>query len=373
MALAAASPGPGELRVLAIVGEAVHGGATTQLIERLPLLAQRRVALSAVVPRANWVADAMSDAGVEVAVTPFDADPGWPAVRATAAIVEARNVDVLYAHHTPGHALGAIVSAVTGRRCLASVDQSEINMLELEAHRLHDDMHLGVTTEAAALHALTLGVRRERLHRIPHGIDGEATREAVGTLHDLAGLPRETNLVGWIGRVVDDERPAWFVRAAAHALRRRDDLAFVMIGDGARRNDIDAMIRSQSLSERVRWLSARRDFARLAGDLGCLVLTAGNAGMPVTALQAMSAGVPVVATATGGHGELVRHGDTGVVVADDPTALANAIVELFDDPARRSAMSRSARERVRSHHAAGPACERLVHALGRLALDRLHV
>lgn len=110
---------------------------------------------------------------------------------------------------------------------------------------------------------------------------------------------------------------------------------------------VRAAIANGGLSETVKLLGRRRDVPDLLHAADIFVLSSRQEGFPITILEAMAAGKPIVATDVGGCAEAVVDGETGLIVPpEDPAALAEAIASLLGDPERARAMGAAGRERV---------------------------
>ena len=143
-------------------------------------------------------------------------------------------------------------------------------------------------------------------------------------------------------------------RVLAEALAQLDALPWqlVIIGDGAARADIEAMMAPLG-NHRVRYLGQREtdELPELLGTADLFVWPAIREAYGMAILEAQAAGVPVVAGNSGGVAEIVRHGTTGLLTPEgDVTAFANAIASLLSDPARRTSMSIAARATVANEH-----------------------
>lgn len=122
----------------------------------------------------------------------------------------------------------------------------------------------------------------------------------------------------------------------------------VLVGDGPARSDIENAVASKGLGGRVRILLQRRDVPEVLGASDVFVLSSDWEGTPVSIMEAMAAGLPVVATAVGGVPDLIAEGVTGRLAPPrDPRALATKMLEM--------ALDRQARERM------GRACARYAH------------
>ena len=107
------------------------------------------------------------------------------------------------------------------------------------------------------------------------------------------------------------------------------------------------------VADRVRWLGHRDDVPALLAAADLFVLPSLNEGLPLAAMEAMLAGVPIVATDAGGTGEIVRDGVTGVLVPPgDPHALSAAIQALLSDRSRAARLAIAARELIEREHSA---------------------
>ena len=121
----------------------------------------------------------------------------------------------------------------------------------------------------------------------------------------------------------------------------------VLVGDGPSRESVEDMVRREGLSRRVQFLGQRDDIPELLSTSDIFVLCSKKEGLPISVIEAMLSGLPVVATRVGGLPELVEDGDTGFLVpSGDPEAVARAIRSLAEDHALRSDMGRRAREKA---------------------------
>jgi glycosyltransferase involved in cell wall biosynthesis len=125
------------------------------------------------------------------------------------------------------------------------------------------------------------------------------------------------------------------------------DVAFIVAGDGPDREALEAESKRLGLNQRVRFLGHREDVPALLACCDLFVLPSLFEGLPVSILEAMSAGKAVVATAIGGTDEVVVPGETGLLVTPgDPLALAEAIQRLLTEPGLAESFGNRGRARV---------------------------
>jgi glycosyltransferase involved in cell wall biosynthesis len=177
--------------------------------------------------------------------------------------------------------------------------------------------------------------RLERTVVIPNAVDVAAfgRRGSGGCVAELVS----------VGRL---RAPKDFI-TLARALARLQPGSFrsLLIGDGPDRPAIEAELARLGLSDNVRLLGDRRDVPELLAKADVFVCSSRSEGMPVSILEAMAAGLPVVASAVGGVPEIVDDGRTGLLVAPGAVApLTDALARLLDDRAARERMGRAGRE-----------------------------
>jgi len=122
---------------------------------------------------------------------------------------------------------------------------------------------------------------------------------------------------------------------------------FLIVGDGPRRAPLEQLARELGIADHVHFLGTRADVPRLLSTSDVFALTSHNEANPVSILEAMSVGKPVVATNVGSIREVVTDGRTGYLVRPgDADALTSRVLELLEDPLRCQAMGAAAREAV---------------------------
>jgi glycosyltransferase involved in cell wall biosynthesis len=126
----------------------------------------------------------------------------------------------------------------------------------------------------------------------------------------------------------------------------RGDFHVDLIGTGPKFEILKQFAQELGVEGKVSFLGDRSDVPELLAQSQCFVLSTNYEGLPISILEAMRAGLPVIATDAGGISEEVAHEETGFLVPrGDETALANALQTLRDDPDRRSRMGIAGREK----------------------------
>jgi teichuronic acid biosynthesis glycosyltransferase TuaC len=182
--------------------------------------------------------------------------------------------------------------------------------------------------------ARSLGVKERRLRYIPNGVDLESFQSDDRDAGRRAlGLPAVGRLIVSIGELLAVKGNGVLIDAFRRVRERRQDVTLVIAGEGPLRSELEAQIRSCGLGEHARLLG-RVPFGQVPGLLAAadvVALPSMNEGMPLTALEALAAGRPLVGSAVGGTREIVEQGRHGLLVpAGDAEALAAALDEALD-------------------------------------------
>jgi glycosyltransferase involved in cell wall biosynthesis len=184
---------------------------------------------------------------------------------------------------------------------------------------------------------------------------GERTTVVIRNGIDAAGRPVAhpgTNPVRLVtvGRLQAPKDPLTFIRALGRMTERH--WTATLVGDGVDRPSVESEVRRLGLGEAVALPGTRDDVIEILAASQVFVLSSRSEALPVSILEAMAAGLPIVASRVGGVAELVVEGETGLLVPPGrPDVLAGAIERLIDDPGLRERMGAAARVRVEAEFA----------------------
>ena len=152
-----------------------------------------------------------------------------------------------------------------------------------------------------------------------------------------------------VGRFAFQKNHALLIEAFAQ-VRSDAPLYLLLVGGGELEDAVREQVAGLGLESRVRFLGVRADVADILRASDVFVLSSRWEGNPLSVMEAMAAGLPVVSTAVGGVPELVRDRETGLLVpSENAEALTRAVQALVDDPVRRQAMGEAARRHAVAH------------------------
>ncbi len=140
------------------------------------------------------------------------------------------------------------------------------------------------------------------------------------------GLNDNVHYVGVTARCAKQKDPIAFLTIAMNVIKERDDVEFIYIGDGDMMHDMKSFIEEHNLEEKVHLLGFRSDASVIVGALDIYLSTALYEGLPYSMIEAMRAGIPIVATDTVGNNELVVDGENGFLFDIGDTSQATELI-----------------------------------------------
>jgi L-malate glycosyltransferase len=359
------------LRVAICAAGELWGGVERFVETLAPRLATRGIAAEVLLFYDHLLRRRLEEAGIPVTLvgTASRYDPRQ--LLRIIRLLRDHDINVLHVHGYKATVLGGVAARLTSvplvrtehgrlepRQGLGRVKMMANTTLErlLSGALAQTTVHVSADIQnlAAGRHA------RGRQTVIYNGIepDGFAGPRAPMPV-DLAS-DRDVFRVGIVGRVSPVKGHETLLRAWSR-LTRLSRLRLYVVGSGPSETACRALAQTLGVESSVRFLGFRDDVPRLLSHLDLLVMPSLHEGLPYTLLEAMLAGVPVLASATGGLREVIVHGVNGLLVPPgDEGALADAIARAYADPALRLTLVEHAYNTIRSKFLADAMVDRYV-------------
>jgi len=198
---------------------------------------------------------------------------------------------------------------------------------------------------------LDAGFPGGRVGVIRNGIDAGAAPSAAGRAdaRRLLGVGAGAFVAATVARLDPVKDLHTMLEGFAIVRRSAPNARLVIVGDGPERGSLSERATAADLAGAVEFLGYRSDVREILAAADLYLNTSISEGISLTVLEAMAAGVPVVATAAGGTPEVLADGDSGILVpVRDPLRLAGAITALIGDGPRRATLAIAARRRLES-------------------------
>lgn len=284
--------------------------------------------------------DAVKETGASLHELPRGHAHAPRALAALVRLVRARRIDVLHAHENRSHVMAWLAGGLTGRPVVGTLHgyvPSSPKMVRMNALNR-------AFLRSGKLSALTVPTRRLADEIGGATVMPNALPAALAEAPLAAVTPEDPPAFGVVGRLNPEKGIVHFLDAVGELPAT---WRFLVVGDGALRTELSA----HPAAARVEWLGFRADAPVLMRELRALVIPSLTEGVPLTLLEAMAQGVPVIASAVGGIPEVLTDGrDALLVPPADTGALAAAMRRVASEPGEARARAEAARERFLSSY-----------------------
>jgi len=348
-------------RVAYVIGELGKGGAEYQLSELLRGLDRTRFRAEVFVLAAGgyWAAP-IRELGIPVHELAGRGSADLGRLRRLRTALQAFAPHVLHTILWSGNSYGRL--AAIGLR-LPVVITAERNVIARPAWQVAVERLLDRWTDVYVVNSRAIAeglIGRERLPgakmRVVHNgidlaqlppfaLDRSAARRRLG-------FDAGRRLVAQVGRLEPQKDYPTFLAAAARVAAALPDVDVVVVGEGALRQELEALASRLGLAGRVRFLGLRHDVPALLGAVDVLALTSLYEGLPNVVIEAMATGAVAVATDVGGCRELITPGESGLLVAPgDVEAVTGAILQVLGSEELARRLATAARRRIEGEFA----------------------
>jgi glycosyltransferase involved in cell wall biosynthesis len=186
---------------------------------------------------------------------------------------------------------------------------------------------------------------------IPNGIETARYQlESPGEkIKQELGMEPEDPLITTIGTLSPVKNQAMLIKAVAQVVSVYPKLRLIIVGEGPLKKELVALQEEMGLKQQLRFLGLRKDIPEILAGTDIFVSTSLYEGLPLSILEAMAAGKPVVATAVPGTLEVLEDGSGLLIPLDSQADLAQTLKRLIEEPEQRKVLGKKAQERV-SHH-----------------------
>jgi L-malate glycosyltransferase len=276
----------------------------------------------------------------------------WPLV----SLLRRERVDILHAHKFGSNVWGTVIGRLArvpvviaheqtwGPAEFSPAGQSFRAFMDREVIGRGVDLFFAVSRADRRRMVQLEGVDGRRICVLPNAVP-----PVRPTGHDVRaefGIAPGAAVVGTVCQLRPQKALDLLVSAAGHLRPEFPDLRVLIAGDGAERAQLEQQIRAEGLEETVLLLGTRTDVPDVIAAFDVAVCCSNYEGTPLSVMEYMGTGKPVVATRVGGVPELIEDGVHGLLCeVGDVTGLAAAVAELLRDPKRRARMGERGRER----------------------------
>jgi glycosyltransferase involved in cell wall biosynthesis len=274
----------------------------------------------------------------------------WPLI----SVLRDQRIDVLHTHKFGSNFWGTVIGRLAGVPVIIAHEhtwsyQGQLLRRFLDREVIARAAHvvLAVSREDRRRMIEIEHIDPDRIRFIPNGIPPKPLAHGAVVRAEL-GIPPEAPVIGTVGSLRPQKALPFLIECAALLTPDFPALRVLIVGDGSEETRIRSLIRTHDLGQTVILLGHRSDVPEIIAALDVAVSTSDWEGSPLSVMEYMAAGKPIVATRVGGVPDLVTNGVHGLLVErGDVRGLAQSIAELLRDAGLRAAMGARGRRRQR--------------------------
>jgi glycosyltransferase involved in cell wall biosynthesis len=341
------------IRILLLVDTLATGGAEQVVVDTACGLNSDRFAPHVVVTRGSGsLQRQLEKAGLPVTILHRRTRLSARAYRRVTSL--AGSCDIIHAHKFGSNVWGALVARRVGLPLIVhehnwSESSSPFQSLCNRRWIAPSARRIFCVSSSVAAAMIADGVPPERIEVLPNAVPPDAAFSKAEARRQL-GLPAAGFVVGIVGQLRPEKNHELLLLALGSLQLVHRETTLCVIGSGPRLGFLRQEAVRLGVAANVVWTGWREEARRLASAFDVAVICSNWEGLPLAGLEAMAAGVPVVATAVGGLPDLLA-GDAGVLVPPgDAHQLAAAITQLQADPVHAHRVGRTGQGRVRRDH-----------------------
>ncbi len=282
-------------------------------------------------------------------------------VMAIAGFCRNNNVDIVHAHGATGMLAARMASLIPGgirpitTYHIAITNITDIPFWKKKIFALFDRSTSVVDKKIlSASHAVKEIMIREaffarnRISVLHSGIDVSRFKNRQrGKVRRELCLPDPVTVIGVVARLSEEKGIGYLLEAMPHVLKRYPNLYLLIAGDGPIKDKLKNLSVHMGLEQNVIFLGYRNDIPEFMTDIDLLVMPSLTEGFPLSLLEGMAAGLPIVATRVGGIPEIITDGREGILVPPrEPDALAKAIIRVLREKESGKTMGLAGRKVV---------------------------
>jgi glycosyltransferase involved in cell wall biosynthesis len=292
----------------------------------------------------------------------------WKAMGRLAKIIREQRIDVVNAHHFMPFVYAYYGARIANRAGLVYTEHSQADVLNVDPKSQLLGRYLlrssngaiGISEAVSGTIASHFGVDRGHIHTIENGVDTQLFGDVAARRRDIRqrlGLSEADVVIGHVANFRRNKNHLFLLRAFREVVRSRPGVKLLLVGqgcDGDAENsepDVAEFVRSQGLGDSVQMLGYRPDVHELLGALDVFCLVSYKEGLPLSLIEAMASGLPVIGTDIDGIRPVIEAETNGLLTApDDVPGLSAALNRLIDDTALRQRMGAEARRAARERY-----------------------
>lgn len=361
------------------------GGAEAQILAIVEQLKkQPRINPTVVLLNKGILADRLIELGITVTIIDERANTFLSLCKQLRKKLKEQKVDIVHTHRYKENILGAIMKYSKAAHCIVQTIHGNPEPF-VGFNNLKMNTYLWINkqvTKNCFDHTIAVSsnikdqwrqcLNEDQISVIHNGIfiPNKQEFDSVSVRKEL-DLPQSCPIIAGIGRLVPVKGFDVFLEAAYLIIQAIPNVQFILIGDGPESDRLKQKAGDLKINANLKFLGFRSDINRLLSVCSAFILSSQNEGIPITLLEAMALGVPVICTKVGGIPEVVLSPKLGILVdPNNPAEMANAAIEMLKESELRSNMANNAYAYVKNNFALDAQVAKLINVYEKILVSR---
>ena len=339
-----------KLNVIHLVEELTIGGLEKILTTIVLNLDKKKYNVSVWCLReGGFFADKLVKEGIDVKILHISTSRNPLSIYKLYRLLKCHKFDIIHTHAYSAGTIGRISAFLAGVPVIISHNHSVYdyygkfyNLVEWFLSLITDRV-ICISEVVNGFANKTQRINSKKLITIHNGIDDvcDLTEKSSSDLKKELGIPINHPVICTISHMEEHKGLKYLLEAASLLLQSKNDVSFLLVGEGVLKKELKILCADLKIEKNVIFAGEQSDISEILSLSDIFVLPSLREGLPLTILEAMACGKPVIATNVGGIPEIVKDGENGILVyPKDPETLYMAMNELLGDREKREKMGR---------------------------------
>ena len=358
------------MRIVHINSESSWGGGEAQTCHLICGLQGRGVENILIAPPGSKIARRIAEKGVQVIEQAMHGEWDVVAIVRLIRILRDLRPDVLQLHTSHAHTLGLLAGRLAGVKSIVATRRMDLAIKgPLAALKYRRVDRVVAISQMVQTMLLAAGVPQHRVTLIHSAVDCPEPYPQ-GDLRAKLGLDSQTSVIGTAATLTRRKGHKYLFEALRTLKERFPRIRLLVAGEGPKERELRELAASLGLEKEIIFLGFHRDMPQLLNTLDIFVLASLTEGLGVALLEAACAGRPIVATSVGGIPEIIKDGETGLLVPPaDSRSLAEKLAHLIEHPEQGRRLGANASAFVRERFSVERMLESYIHVYAELVKE----
>ena len=341
------------IKVFQVLSDTNIGGAGRYLLNYLKYFDREKFSVSVVIPEKSKLKEFIEAFGdVKIYEAPFMADKSFDkkCVAYLKALFVKEKPDIVHTHASLSARIAAKTAKVkkvyATRHCIEESSSKLKTAVTGLVNNNLCDIYIGVS-EAVKENLIDSGIAPNKVRVIANGVEAvkKLDDDEIKEIRESLGINEDEVCFGVFARIEKVKGHRFYIKAANRVIKEGYKAKFLVVGDGSEMEDIKERVRHYNLEDKVIFTGYVKDTTRLLNAVDVNVISSHSEAMSLALLESMSLAKPTIATKVGGNPQVIRQGESGILVnAADSSSLAEAMIKLLEDKEHCKMLSENAKE-----------------------------